>query len=150
MKGTLAEELDFINEANNSERCKKDLAKFKFITVPSIHWDKTTKVSWTCRAILRISFIKNKWLSVHIIYCWLDGLWLANCGWILTHKGLVTATSIWCYILSTVVIPSRGIGLHIFLYAYYIYIIGFCMYSCMLMPVNPAILWYVCVGVLQL
>nr|XP_039273644.1 uncharacterized aarF domain-containing protein kinase 5-like isoform X1 [Styela clava] len=43
MKGTLAEELDFINEANNSEKCKKDFKKFPFITVPAIHWDKTTK-----------------------------------------------------------------------------------------------------------
>lgn len=45
MKGSLAEELDFVNEANNSERCKADFEKFHFITVPNVHWDKTTMVS---------------------------------------------------------------------------------------------------------
>ena len=44
IKDSLAEELDFINEGHNSERCYKDLQHFPYIHVPKVHWDKTTKV----------------------------------------------------------------------------------------------------------
>ncbi|CAH1797747.1 unnamed protein product [Owenia fusiformis] len=43
LKGTLAMELDFINEGKNGERCAEDLKHFKYIYVPKIYWDKTSK-----------------------------------------------------------------------------------------------------------
>ncbi|XP_037088432.1 uncharacterized aarF domain-containing protein kinase 5-like isoform X2 [Pollicipes pollicipes] len=42
LKKTLAEELDFVNEARNAERCAKDLAHFSFVHVPTVHWEKTS------------------------------------------------------------------------------------------------------------
>ncbi|KAL4629933.1 putative aarF domain-containing protein kinase 5 isoform X1 [Arapaima gigas] len=43
LKGTLAQELDFENEARNSERCAQDLKHFKFIIVPKVFWKETSK-----------------------------------------------------------------------------------------------------------
>ncbi|XP_028673859.2 uncharacterized aarF domain-containing protein kinase 5 [Erpetoichthys calabaricus] len=43
LKGTLAQELDFENEGKNSERCAQDLKHFKFIVIPKVYWDKTSK-----------------------------------------------------------------------------------------------------------
>ncbi|XP_018582686.1 putative aarF domain-containing protein kinase 5 isoform X1 [Scleropages formosus] len=43
LKGTLAQELDFENEARNSERCARDLKHFKFIVVPKVFWRETSK-----------------------------------------------------------------------------------------------------------
>ncbi|XP_031442295.1 uncharacterized aarF domain-containing protein kinase 5 isoform X2 [Clupea harengus] len=43
LKGTLAEELDFENEGRNSERCAEELKHFKFIVVPKVFWDYTSK-----------------------------------------------------------------------------------------------------------
>ncbi|XP_019713714.1 putative aarF domain-containing protein kinase 5 isoform X1 [Hippocampus comes] len=43
LKGTLAQELDFENEARNSERCADDLKHFKFIVVPKVFWEQTSK-----------------------------------------------------------------------------------------------------------
>ncbi|KAJ8273299.1 hypothetical protein GJAV_G00099980 [Gymnothorax javanicus] len=43
LKGTLAQELDFENEARNSERCARDLKHFKFIIVPKVFWEQTSK-----------------------------------------------------------------------------------------------------------
>lgn len=43
LKGTLEKELNFENEAKNSERCRKDLACFPFIHVPEVFWDLTSK-----------------------------------------------------------------------------------------------------------
>ncbi|XP_061615824.1 uncharacterized aarF domain-containing protein kinase 5 isoform X1 [Phyllopteryx taeniolatus] len=43
LKGTLAQELDFENEARNSERCADELKHFKFIVVPKVFWDQTSK-----------------------------------------------------------------------------------------------------------
>ena len=40
----MAQELDFENEANNAERCAKELSHLKYVRVPKVHWDKTTKV----------------------------------------------------------------------------------------------------------
>ena len=45
MKETLAQELDFINEGENSERCQKDLKHLKYVYVPKVDWEKTSKVS---------------------------------------------------------------------------------------------------------
>uniref|UniRef100_A0A674ATF7 AarF domain containing kinase 5 n=1 Tax=Salmo trutta TaxID=8032 RepID=A0A674ATF7_SALTR len=43
LKGTLAQELDFENEARNSERCAEELKHFKFVVVPKVYWDQTSK-----------------------------------------------------------------------------------------------------------
>ena len=44
LKQTLAQELDFINEGQNGERCYRELKHFPFIYVPKILWNKTSKV----------------------------------------------------------------------------------------------------------
>ncbi|XP_038143669.1 uncharacterized aarF domain-containing protein kinase 5 isoform X2 [Cyprinodon tularosa] len=43
LKGTLAQELDFENEARNSERCASDLKHFHFVVVPKVFWEQTSK-----------------------------------------------------------------------------------------------------------
>ncbi|XP_064085063.1 uncharacterized aarF domain-containing protein kinase 5-like [Macrobrachium nipponense] len=43
LKGTLEQELDFLNEGRNGERCADELSKFKFVYVPKIHWDLSSK-----------------------------------------------------------------------------------------------------------
>ncbi|XP_064410031.1 uncharacterized aarF domain-containing protein kinase 5 isoform X2 [Latimeria chalumnae] len=43
LKGTLSQELDFENEGRNSERCAQELKQFKFVVVPKVYWDKTSK-----------------------------------------------------------------------------------------------------------
>ncbi|XP_052131665.1 uncharacterized aarF domain-containing protein kinase 5 isoform X3 [Frankliniella occidentalis] len=43
IKETLEQELDFINEGKNAERCSKELKKFSYIYVPKVDWDLTTK-----------------------------------------------------------------------------------------------------------
>uniref|UniRef100_A0A8C3N8N1 Uncharacterized protein n=1 Tax=Geospiza parvula TaxID=87175 RepID=A0A8C3N8N1_GEOPR len=44
LKGTLALELDFENEARNSERCGRDLGHLRGVTVPRVHWGHCSKV----------------------------------------------------------------------------------------------------------
>jgi aarF domain-containing kinase len=44
LRETLEQELDFINEGRNSERCAKELSKFSFIYVPRVLWNLSTKV----------------------------------------------------------------------------------------------------------
>uniref|UniRef100_A0A4W6BMF4 AarF domain containing kinase 5 n=1 Tax=Lates calcarifer TaxID=8187 RepID=A0A4W6BMF4_LATCA len=43
LKGTLAQELDFENEAKNSERCAQELKHFKFVVIPKVFWEQTSK-----------------------------------------------------------------------------------------------------------
>ncbi|KAF5903678.1 putative aarF domain-containing protein kinase 5 isoform X1, partial [Clarias magur] len=43
LKGTLAQELDFENEGRNSERCAKELKHFKFIVIPKVFWELSSK-----------------------------------------------------------------------------------------------------------
>ncbi|XP_060914848.1 uncharacterized aarF domain-containing protein kinase 5 isoform X1 [Labrus mixtus] len=43
LKGTLAQELDFENEARNSERCAEELGHFSFVVVPKVFWEQTSK-----------------------------------------------------------------------------------------------------------
>lgn len=45
LKETLAQELDFENEARNSERCASELKHFTFVSVPKVFWKHTSKVS---------------------------------------------------------------------------------------------------------
>lgn len=51
LKTTLAKELDFENEGRNGERCRKDLAGLKFVHVPKVYWNKTSKRVLTCEFI---------------------------------------------------------------------------------------------------
>lgn len=44
LRETLEQELDFINEGKNGEKCARQLKKFNFIHVPKIFWDLTTTV----------------------------------------------------------------------------------------------------------
>ncbi|XP_072781214.1 uncharacterized aarF domain-containing protein kinase 5 isoform X2 [Taeniopygia guttata] len=43
LKATLALELDFENEARNSERCQRDLRHLRGVTVPRVHWGHCSK-----------------------------------------------------------------------------------------------------------
>ncbi|XP_029298308.1 putative aarF domain-containing protein kinase 5 isoform X2 [Cottoperca gobio] len=43
LKGTLAQELDFENEAKNSERCAEELKHLSFVVVPKVFWEQTSK-----------------------------------------------------------------------------------------------------------
>jgi len=43
LKETLAQELDFLNEGRNSERCAKELKHLSYIYVPKVYWDFSTK-----------------------------------------------------------------------------------------------------------
>lgn len=42
LKDTLVQELDFVNEGKNSERCQSDLSHLKYVYVPKVHWEKTS------------------------------------------------------------------------------------------------------------
>lgn len=62
LRSNLEQELDFIHEGHNAERCAKELKKFNFIRVPKVDWDLTTKV---CSYFIYISsgntrFLLNK------------------------------------------------------------------------------------------
>ncbi|XP_035849047.1 uncharacterized aarF domain-containing protein kinase 5 isoform X3 [Sander lucioperca] len=43
LKATLAQELDFENEAKNSERCAEELKHLRFVVVPKVFWEQTSK-----------------------------------------------------------------------------------------------------------
>ncbi|XP_074615968.1 putative aarF domain-containing protein kinase 5 isoform X1 [Acropora palmata] len=43
MRETLKQELDFVNEGHNGERCAEELKHLSYVYVPKIHWDLTTK-----------------------------------------------------------------------------------------------------------
>ncbi|XP_060133524.1 uncharacterized aarF domain-containing protein kinase 5 isoform X1 [Zootoca vivipara] len=43
LKDTLAQELDFENEAHNSERCAQELKHFDFVVVPRVYWERSSK-----------------------------------------------------------------------------------------------------------
>ncbi|GAB1601201.1 uncharacterized aarF domain-containing protein kinase 5-like [Argonauta hians] len=53
LKSTLAEELDFINEARNGEKCAADLKHLKYVHVPHIDWNSTS------RRVLTTEFIEG-------------------------------------------------------------------------------------------
>ncbi|KAG7317402.1 hypothetical protein KOW79_019700 [Hemibagrus wyckioides] len=69
LKGTLAQELDFENEGRNSERCAEELKHFKFVVIPKVFWDLTSKRVLTaefCQGckINNIQEIKRQGLSL--------------------------------------------------------------------------------------
>lgn len=43
IQDTLEQELDFINEGMNAERCAQELSKFSYVYVPKVDWELTTK-----------------------------------------------------------------------------------------------------------
>ncbi|KAJ7382323.1 putative aarF domain-containing protein kinase 5 [Desmophyllum pertusum] len=43
LQETLREELDFVHEGHNGERCADELKHLSYVYVPEIHWDLTTK-----------------------------------------------------------------------------------------------------------
>uniref|UniRef100_A0A8C6XQ20 AarF domain containing kinase 5 n=1 Tax=Naja naja TaxID=35670 RepID=A0A8C6XQ20_NAJNA len=43
LKGTLAQELDFEIEGHNGQRCAQELKHFRFVVVPRVHWEKSSK-----------------------------------------------------------------------------------------------------------
>ncbi|PSN37377.1 hypothetical protein C0J52_14289 [Blattella germanica] len=61
LRDTLIQELDFINEGKNGERCARDLSKFPFVYVPKIVWDLTTKRILTAEFIeaTKVSEVKS-------------------------------------------------------------------------------------------
>lgn len=69
LKGTLAQELDFENEARNSERCAEELRHFPFVVVPKVFWEQTSKRVLTAEfcegcKINNIEEIKKQGLSL--------------------------------------------------------------------------------------
>jgi aarF domain-containing kinase len=56
LKGTLEQELDFINEGRNSEHCSRDLSKFSFIYVPQVLWNLSTKVLYIFYTFMILQF----------------------------------------------------------------------------------------------
>lgn len=43
IQATLRQELDFVHEGHNGERCADELKHLSYVYVPKIHWDLTTK-----------------------------------------------------------------------------------------------------------
>lgn len=69
LKDTLAQELDFENEGRNSERCAEELKHFKFVVVPKVFWEQTSKRVLTAEfcegcKINNVEEIKRKGLSL--------------------------------------------------------------------------------------
>lgn len=88
MKGTLAQELDFVNEGKNSERCQKDLKHLGYVYVPKVHWDLTSTRILTAEYIdgckvSDIHGIKNMGLSISdvdqkLVRCFSDQIFLTG------------------------------------------------------------------------
>ncbi|XP_046581255.1 uncharacterized aarF domain-containing protein kinase 5-like [Haliotis rubra] len=88
LKVTLAQELDFVNEGGNGERCQKDLQHLKYVYVPKVHWDKTSKRVLTAEyidgcKISNIAEIKNMGLSLKdvdtkLVKCFSDQIFLSG------------------------------------------------------------------------
>lgn len=57
MKGTLSQELDFENEGRNSERCAEELKHFKFVVVPKVFWDVTSKVGMNLEMTVKSFYV---------------------------------------------------------------------------------------------
>ncbi|XP_049819455.1 uncharacterized aarF domain-containing protein kinase 5 isoform X2 [Aethina tumida] len=43
LKACLQQELDFVNEGKNSERCAKELQQLKYVYVPKVNWELTSR-----------------------------------------------------------------------------------------------------------
>lgn len=51
VRKNLEQELDFINEGKNAEKCADDLKRLPFVYVPKVHWKLTTKRIYTTEFI---------------------------------------------------------------------------------------------------
>ena len=67
LKETLAQELDFVNEGRNGEKCFQDLKCFPYIYVPKIYWDKTSKVR-TARELCKLQEIASLLALLRLAY----------------------------------------------------------------------------------
>lgn len=45
LSSSLKEELDFLKEAENSERCAYDLKDYKYLHIPKVYWEFCSSVS---------------------------------------------------------------------------------------------------------
>ena len=52
IQATLRQELDFVHEGHNGERCADELKHLSYVYVPKIHWDLTTKVRVVYQSLL--------------------------------------------------------------------------------------------------
>uniref|UniRef100_A0A0P4WLB2 ABC1 atypical kinase-like domain-containing protein n=1 Tax=Scylla olivacea TaxID=85551 RepID=A0A0P4WLB2_SCYOL len=61
LKGTLQQELDFLHEGENGERCAKDLSGLPYVYVPRVHWDLCSKRVLTAEYIhgYKVSDVKG-------------------------------------------------------------------------------------------
>lgn len=66
LKGTLAQELDFENEARNSERCARELQHFEFLVVPRVYWEQTSKVKSVVRTLQARFFFMEDFLILSV------------------------------------------------------------------------------------
>lgn len=57
LRDTLEQELDFITEGKNSEKCASDLSQFYFAYVPKVYWNLSTSV---CLIIFHEIFYRNE------------------------------------------------------------------------------------------
>ncbi|KAK4310372.1 hypothetical protein Pmani_018065 [Petrolisthes manimaculis] len=70
LKGTLEQEMDFLNEGKNSERCAQELAHFPFVYVPKVYWDLSSKRVLTAEfmsgyKVSDVDSIKKAGLKLH-------------------------------------------------------------------------------------
>lgn len=63
---SLKQELDFINEGKNAERCMRDLEHLGFIHVPEVYWDYCNKVRRLLLLISQTNFYRRDY---KISYC---------------------------------------------------------------------------------
>lgn len=59
LRSCLVKELDFLHEAGNMERCARDLAHLPYVSVPGVHWSKTSKVGKYCQIHINIFYEKH-------------------------------------------------------------------------------------------
>lgn len=52
LSSNLREELDFLNEGANAERCAEDLKKHKYVHIPKVYWDYSSSVSYLLHVIV--------------------------------------------------------------------------------------------------
>lgn len=66
------QELDFVNEGKNAERCADDLRHLDYIYVPKVYWDYTNSVRHANAAPVELNWLEN--VSQRILTAeWIDG-----------------------------------------------------------------------------
>ena len=70
IQATLRQELDFVHEGHNGERCADELKHLSYVYVPKIHWDLTTKVRVVYQSLLSRKTNNSLGLQQHsVIEC---------------------------------------------------------------------------------